>query len=97
MGVLKGTTTTLGIIPFAELYERLLNLGRIDSPNNVDYSKGIINDSYTRSLPRLEDWDVIIKDDFLTMVPTEKDGTVYIIPTYDQRTKKSYIRSFEYL
>jgi hypothetical protein len=78
MGVLKGTTTTIGVIPFTELYERLLNLGRIDSPNNRDYAKGITNDTYTRSLPRLEDWDVIIKTDYLTMVPTEKTGTVSV-------------------
>lgn len=78
MGVLKGTTTTVGVIPFAELYERLLNLGRIDSPNNADYAKGIINDTYTRSLPRLEDWDVIIKQAYLTMVPTYLTGTVSV-------------------
>ena len=57
MGVIKGTSVIVGVIPFTELYERLLNLGRIDSPNNTDYAKGIINDSYQRSLPRAEDWN----------------------------------------
>lgn len=76
MGVLKGTTVSIGVMPFTELYERLLNLGRIDSPNNTDYAKGIINDTYTRSLPRLEDWDMVIKTNYLTMIPTYSTGTV---------------------
>jgi hypothetical protein len=78
MGVLKGTTTLIGEIPFTELYERLLNLGRIDSPNNSDYAKGLINDSYTRTLPRLQDWNTMIKEDTLVMVPTYDTGTVSV-------------------
>ena len=78
MGVIKGTTVIVGVIPFTELYERLLNLGRIDSPNNSDYAKGIINDSYTRSLPRAEDWNAIVTDDTLQMVATYTTGTVAV-------------------
>jgi hypothetical protein len=76
MGVIKSTTTSTGVIPFTELYERLLNLGRIDSPNNVDFAKGLINDSYTRTLPRVADWDVLVKDSNLVMIPTYTTGTV---------------------
>jgi len=76
MGVIKGTSVIVGVIPFTELYERLLNLGRIDSPNNEDYAKGIINDSYTRTLPRVEDWNAIIARSSLTTVDTYKTGTV---------------------
>ena len=78
MGVIKGTSTFIGVIPFTELFERLLNLGRIDSPNNEDYAKGIINDSYTRTLPRVEDWQMIVLEDNLQMVDTEKAGTVSV-------------------
>jgi hypothetical protein len=78
MGVIKGTSTFIGVIPFTELYERLLNLGRIDSPNNSDYAKGIINDSYTRTLPRVEDWNSIITDDNLQMIAEYKEGTVSV-------------------
>jgi len=76
MGIIKSTTTSTGIIPFTELYERLLNLGRIDSPNNIDFAKGLINDSYTRTLPRVEDWDILIKEANLVMIPTYTTGTV---------------------
>jgi len=78
MGVIKGTSVITGVIPFTELYERLLNLGRIDSPNNSDFAKGIINDSYTRTLPRVEDWSVIITDDNLKMVAAYNTGTVSV-------------------
>ncbi len=76
MGVIKGTSTFIGVIPFTELYERLLNLGRIDSPNNADYAKGIVNDSYTRTLTRVEDWQMIVLEDNLQMVDVEKAGTI---------------------
>jgi len=78
MGVIKGTSVSIGVIPFTELYERLLNLGRIDSPNNIDFAKGVINDSYTRTLPRVEDWDMMIKKDNLRMIPTYTTGTVSV-------------------
>jgi len=78
MGVIKGTSTFVGVIPFTELYERLLNLGRIDSPNNADYAKGIINDSYTRTLPRVEDWQMIVNDANLTMISSYNTGTTAV-------------------
>jgi len=79
MGVIKGTSVIVGVIPFTELYERLLNLGRIDSPNNSDYAKGIINDAYTRSLPRAEDWNAIVTEDTLQMVAAYSTGTVAVV------------------
>ena len=54
-------------IPFTELWERLLTMGRVDVPNNEDYAKGLINDTYTRTLPRLVDWDPLVKESYLTM------------------------------
>ena len=78
MGILKGTSTVTGTIPFTELYERLLNLGRIDSPNNTDYSKGIINDSYTRTLPRVEDWNALVTESNVTTIAAYTTGTVAV-------------------
>ena len=73
-------------IPFTELWERLLTMGRIDSPNNEDYAKGMINDVYVRTLPRIADWNPIIVESFLsnccgcfTMPPTE---TTFFISSY---------------
>jgi len=53
-------------IPFTELWERLLTMGRIDSPNNEDYAKGIVNDVYVRTLPRIMDWTPIVKEGLFT-------------------------------
>jgi len=63
-------------IPFTELYERLLTMARIDTPNNEDFAKGIINDAYVRVLPRIEDWRPITVDSFITMVAMYNTGTV---------------------
>lgn len=78
MGVIRGTSVIIGVIPFTELYERLLNLGRIDSPNNSDFAKGVINDAYTRTLPRLEDWNAVIAEDNISTVASYSTGTVAI-------------------
>lgn len=67
---------TTGIIPFTELFERLMTLAKIDSFNNEDFAKGLVNDAYTRSLPGMEDWNPIITDGFLTMSPYYNTGTV---------------------
>lgn len=65
-------------IPYTELWERLLTMGRIDSPNNEDYAKGLVNDVYTRTLPRIEDWNPIIEEAFLSMTARYNTGTVSI-------------------
>lgn len=69
---------TTGIIPFTEIFERLMTLAKIDSFNNEDYAKGLVNDAYTRALPNLSDWNCIIKDGFLTMSPYYNTGTVAV-------------------
>jgi len=65
-------------IPFTELWERLLTMGRIDSPNNVDYAKGIINDVYVRTLPRIADWNPIIVESNLSMSASYNTGSATI-------------------
>lgn len=67
---------TTGIIPFTELFERLMTLSKIDSFNNEDFAKGLVNDAYTRSLPSLNDWNPLIKGSFLTMTAYYSTGTV---------------------
>ncbi len=67
---------TTGIIPFSELSERLMTLAKIDSFNNEDYAKGLVNDAYTRALPGLNDWNPIIKTGYLTMSAYYSTGTV---------------------
>jgi hypothetical protein len=65
-------------IPFTELWERLLTMGRVDVPNNEDYAKGLINDTYTRSLPRSVDWDPLVKESFLSMTAYYNTGTATV-------------------
>lgn len=67
---------TTGIIPFTELFERLMTLAKIDSFNNEDYAKGLINDSYTRSVPGINDWNPIITDSSLVMNAYYTTGTI---------------------
>ena len=65
-------------IPFTELWERLLTMGRVDSPNNEDYAKGLINDVYTRTLPRVVDWEPLVKSSNLIMIPMYNTGTAAV-------------------
>jgi len=65
-------------IPFTELWERLLTMGRVDVPNNEDYAKGLINDVYTRTLPRKMDWEPLVKDGTLGMTPYYNTGLATI-------------------
>lgn len=67
---------TTGVIPFTELFERLMTLGKVDSFNNEDFAKGVINDAYTRALPSLDDWHPLVKESFLTMSAYYSTGTV---------------------
>lgn len=67
---------TTGIIPFSELFERLMTLAKIDSFNNEDFAKGLINDAYTRSIPGLNDWNPLVKESTLSMSPYYSTGTV---------------------
>jgi hypothetical protein len=67
---------TTGIIPFTELFERLMTLAKIDSFNNEDYAKGLVNDAYTRSLPGLNDWNPLITEAFLSTTAYYATGTI---------------------
>jgi len=67
---------TNGTIPFSELFERLMTLAKIDSFNNEDYAKGLINDAYTRSLPGIADWTPLVTEAFLTTSAYYSTGTV---------------------
>jgi hypothetical protein len=53
-------------------------MGRIDSPNNEDYAKGIINDVYVRTLPRIADWSPLVKEAYLTTTASYNTGTVSV-------------------
>lgn len=69
---------TTGIIPFTELFERLMTLSKIDSFNNEDFAKGLVNDAYIRTLPGLNDWNPIVMDGFLSMTAYYSTGTVAV-------------------
>lgn len=68
----------LNAIPFTEIYERLLTMARIDTVNNTDYAKGIVNDVYKRVLPRIADWEPLVKESFVACSPYYATGTVAV-------------------
>jgi hypothetical protein len=70
------TNLTTGIIPFTELFERLMTMAKIDSFNNEDYAKGLVNDAYTRALPGSEDWNPLVKEGFVATAAYYTTGTV---------------------
>lgn len=53
-------------------------MAKIDSPNNEDFAKGVINDTYVRVLPRVQDWTPIVTDSFLSMTAEYTTGTVAV-------------------
>ena len=67
---------TNGVIPFTEIFERLMTLAKIDSFNNEDFAKGLVNDAYTRSLPSINDWTPLVTEAFLSMTAYYSTGTV---------------------
>lgn len=68
-----------GVIPFTELFERLMTLARIDSFNNEDFAKGLVNDSYTRNVPRLADWEPLISESHIVTNAAYITGTVSVV------------------
>lgn len=62
-------------IPFTEIVERTLELGRIreDIASKV---RGIVNDVYCRDIPRKEDWNFLITNSYLSLEAAYNTGTV---------------------
>lgn len=62
-------------IPFTELVERVSELARerVDVRGKV---RAIINDVYTREIPRKEDWSFFLVSSTLTLIPETITGTV---------------------
>ena len=62
-------------IPFTELVERAQDLSR-ERPNAEPKIRGIVNDFYTRELPRKEDWNFFLVSSALTLIEQYATGTV---------------------
>lgn len=67
-----------GVIPFTELFERALTLSKTDSYNNEDYVRGLVNDCYTRDLPRERDWNPIVSESSFTTSAPYVTGTASV-------------------
>jgi hypothetical protein len=62
-------------IPFTEIVERVQELAR-ERPNNQSKIRGIVNDVYTREIPRKEDWAFFLVSSVITLVEQYATGTV---------------------
>jgi len=63
------------MIPFTEIVERTLELGRIreDVSSKV---RGIVNDVYCRDIPRKEDWNYLITNSYLALQAAYNTGSI---------------------
>lgn len=62
-------------IPFSELVERVSELAR-ERPDVKQKIRGIVNDMYTREIPRKEDWSFFLVSSSITLVPEYTTGNV---------------------
>lgn len=69
---------TDGTIPFTELSERCQTLARLESLNNEDFTKGLVNDTYVFSIPRIEDWRPLVEESTLAMTACYNTGTIAV-------------------
>lgn len=67
---------TTAEIPFTELWERAAQIARIESENDRSRVRGAVNDEYTFTLPRYEDWQFFLATSSLITENAYKVGTV---------------------
>ena len=60
-------------IPYTEIVERVMSLGRINS-NAIDKVRGIVNDIYCRDIPVKHDWQFLIASSSITTYGEYKTG-----------------------
>lgn len=64
------------VIPYVEIYERAMNLAGDDSATSEAKFKGLVNDAYTRNIARIEDWDFLLEDSYISCSAKYNTGTV---------------------
>jgi len=62
-------------IPFTELVERSQEIGR-ERASKDSYVRGIVNDVYTKEIPRKEDWAFLLVNSTITLTMEYATGTV---------------------
>lgn len=65
-------------LPFTEIFERAAKLAREDSQNVEHKYKGLLNDIYTKKLPRLFDWRPLLRNSSIQCSIYYNTGTVTI-------------------
>lgn len=66
------------IIPFTEIVERVAKLAREDSLNVEPKLKGLVNDIYTKSIPRRFDWQPLLRSSYIQCTAYYNTGTVAV-------------------
>lgn len=67
-----------GVIPYTEIFETAMLYARDSSFTSEGKFKSLINNAYTRSLPRSEDWDFLIRSSTISCSAKYNAGTVAI-------------------
>lgn len=67
-----------GIMPFTETVERMAKLVREDSLNVEAKLKGLVNDVYTKHIPRKFDWRPLMRSSYIQCTAYYSAGTVSI-------------------
>ena len=62
-------------LPFTEIVERVMELGR-ERPDVRGKIRAIVNDVYTREIPRKEDWSFFLVQSSITLTPEYTQGNV---------------------
>ena len=62
-------------IPYVELIERGMSIGRVN-PNAIEKFRGIVQDIYTRDIPTKHDWTFLFANSSIVTIEEYKTGTV---------------------
>ena len=65
-------------LPFTELVERVSQITRLTSDNDLSRVRGALNDHYVRELPYKEDWSFFLASSAITTEPQYDTGTVSV-------------------
>lgn len=64
-------------IPYTEIVERVMSLGRVN-PNAIEKVRGVIQDIYTRDIPTKHDWTFLFVSSAITTIGEFKTGNATV-------------------
>lgn len=68
---------TVTEIPYTEIVERVMSLGRMNA-NAIEKARGIVQDIYTRDIPTKHDWNFLLTSSAITTTEEYKTGNASV-------------------